>query len=101
MSPDLIHVPGCQQELSPWKVPPHIHDFTGVFLVDIHHWHQVYVYGNFIQQQFAGNSPTPMLNIFPLFIPQRMPPRDVGEKLGGVQVTLLSYSTVSQLLSSK
>ena len=84
VSPDLFHVLGCQQEPSPWQHPPSIHDSPGAFPVDIHHWHQVYVYGDFIEQQFVGNSRAPLLNSFPLFNPQHMPPKEVGEKPGGV-----------------
>ena len=81
---DLFHVLGCQQEPSPWQHPPSIHDSPGAFPVDIHHWHQVYVYGDFIEHQFVGNSRAPLLNSFPLFNPQHLPPKEVGEKPGGV-----------------
>ena len=84
VSPDLFHVLGCQQKPSPGQHPPSIHDCPGAFPVDIHNWHQVYVYGNFIEQQFVGNSRAPLLNSFPLFNPQHMPPKEVGEKPGGV-----------------
>ena len=84
VSPDLFHVLGCQHEPSPWQLPPSIHDSPGAFPVDIHHWHQVYVYGDFIEQQFVGNNRAPLLNSFPLFNPQHMPPKEVGEKPGGV-----------------
>ena len=83
MSPDLFHILGCQGVKSPWKHPPHFHDMPSYFPFDIHHWHQVYVYGDFIEQQFVGNSRAPLLNIFPLFNPQQMPPRDLEEKPGG------------------
>ena len=53
------------------------------FPVDIHHWHQVYVYGDFIEQQFVDNSRAPLLNTFPLFNPQQMPPKEEEEKPGG------------------
>ena len=84
VSPDLFHVLGCQQEFSPWQLPPSIHVAPGAFPVDIHHWHQLYVYGDFIEQQFVGNSRAPLLDSFPLFNPQHMPPKEVGEKPGGV-----------------
>ena len=83
MSPDLFHILRCQRVKSPWKHPPHFHDMPSYFPVDIHHWHQVYVYGDFIEQQFVGNSRAPLLNTFPLFNPQQMPPRDLEEKPGG------------------
>ena len=84
VSPDLLHVLGCQQEPSLWQLPPSIHDSLRVFPVDIHHWHQVYAYGDFIEQQFSGNSQAPLLNSFPLFNPQHMPPKEVAEKPVGV-----------------
>ena len=59
-----------------------------------------YVYGDFIEQQFVGNSRAPMLNTFPLFNPQHMPRRDVGDKLGGV-LGYSACSSLSQKLSSK
>ena len=83
VSPDFFHALGCQHEPSPWKNPPSIHDSPGAFLVDIHHWHHVYVYGDFFEQQFVGNSRAPMLDSLPLFNPQHRPPKEVGEKLGG------------------
>ena len=84
VSPDLFHFLGSQQEPSPWQLPPSIHDSPGDFPVDIHHWHQVYVYGDFIEQQVVGNSRAPLLNSFLLFNTQHMPPKEVGEKPGGV-----------------
>ena len=83
MSPDLFHILGCQRVRSTWKNPPLFHDMPSYFPVYIHHWHQVYVYGDFIEQQFVGNSRAPLLTTFPLFDPQQMPPRDFEEKAGG------------------
>ena len=56
MSSDLFHILGCKQVTTPWKHPPLYHDMPSHFPVDIHHWHQKYVYGDFIEQQFVGNS---------------------------------------------
>ena len=81
--PDLFHILGCKQVTNPWKHPPLYHDMPSYFPVDIHHWHQVYVYGDFIEQQFVGNSRAPLLNTFPLFNPQQMPPKEEEEKPGG------------------
>ena len=83
MSPDLFHILGCKRVTTPWKHPPLYHDMPSCFPVDIHHWHQVYVYGDFIEQQFVGNSRAPLLNTFPLFNPQQMPPKEEEEKPGG------------------
>ena len=84
VSSDLFHVLGCQHEPSPWQHPPSIHDSPGAFPADFLHWNQVYVYGDFIEQQFVGNSPAPFLNGFPLFNTQHMQPKEVGEKPCGV-----------------
>ena len=83
MSPDRFHILGCQRVKSSWKHPPPFHDMLCYFPVDIHHWHQVNVYGDFIEQQFVGNSRASLLNTFPLFKLQQMPPRDLEEKPGG------------------
>ena len=71
-----FHILGCKQVTTPWKHPPLYHDIPSYFPVDIHHWHQVYVYGDFIEQQFVGNNRAPLLNTFPLFNPQKMPPKE-------------------------
>ena len=96
VSPDLCHVLGCQQEPSPWQLPLSIHDSRGAFPVNIHHWHLVYVYGDFIEPQFVGKSRILLLNSFPLFNPQHVPREEVGEKPGGV----LSYGACSFFTSS-
>jgi len=83
MSTDLFHILGCKKVESPWEAAPHYHDMPSYFPVDIHHWHQVYVYGDFIEQQFVGNSRAPLLNTFPLFNPQQMPPKDSEDVPGG------------------
>ena len=83
MSPDLFHILGCKRVKSPWKHAPDYHDMPSYFPADIHHWHQVYVYGDFLEQQFVGNSRAPLLNTFPLFNPQQMPPKEEEEKPGG------------------
>ena len=83
MSPDLFHILGCKRVTTPWKHPPLYHDMPSFLPVDIHHWHQVYVYGDFIEQQFVGNSRAPLLNTFPLFNPQQVPPKEEEENPGG------------------
>ena len=83
MSPDLLHILGCKRVTTPWKHPPLYHDMASFLPVDIHHWHQVYVYGDFIEQKFVGNSRAPLLDTFPLFNPQQMPPKEEKEKPGG------------------
>ena len=83
MSSDLLHILGCKKEPSTWKQPPLTHDMPSYFPIDIHHWHQIFVYVDFIDQQFVGNTRAPLLNTFPLFIPQQTPPKEADDKPGG------------------
>ena len=83
MSPNLFHILGIKRLEAPRKHAPEYHDMLSYFPVDFHHWHQVYVNGDFLEQQLVGNSRAPLLNTFSLFNPQQMPPKEENDKPGG------------------
>ena len=86
MSEDLFTILGCAKHESGYKPKRSdgMIDQPGIHPVDIHRWHQIFVYADFIEQQFVGNAKAPLLKSFPLYNPQHVPPEAVEKTPGGV-----------------
>ena len=77
ISPDLFHVLGCKKIPSEWQKPPALHDQPFSFPVDINRWHQVYLYADFIEQQFLVITEHLCLRHFLSSIHSTCPPKNL------------------------
>lgn len=88
MSKDLFYIFGCHKTTSSYFKDGEVDH--PILPVDINRWHNLFVYGDFIELQYVGNSRAPLLQSMTLYDPKQPQPENVTNEKGGI----LGYSSL-------